>query len=308
MLRIGSNWEYEIKTALKNSDFVILLLSSTSVRKRGYVQKEFKYALEYSENKLIDDIYIVPILLDDCKVPEHLTRFQWMEIVEGDFLNEILKSLNFQQKKYLIEMPSALREINDYGRFHIDLNFPLPLEIDYECNLPLFHSNKFFDSSFVNIFIQQKVLTYISDLRNWVISDKEFFQSRVSEFYLDISHSEMSFNDSYLSLSLVYHSYFGGAHPNTHIETLNFVFNPERLISIQDIVECSNLPEFLGDKIKMYGTEEQKEALPNYVKYINLENINFTFNDHIITIYFINQIPRVIMALGSIEFPRPPVV
>ena len=95
-LRGGANWDYEIKKALKDSTFVIILLSSTSVRKRGYVQKEFKYAVEYSENKLIDDIYIIPILLDKCDIPDSLSRFQWIKIGNKNLFEEILNSLNFR--------------------------------------------------------------------------------------------------------------------------------------------------------------------------------------------------------------------
>jgi hypothetical protein len=74
----GSNWELEINKALKDSDFIILLLSSTSVFKRGYVQKEYKLALQYWEQRLEDDIYIIPVLIDECQLPESLSRFQWI--------------------------------------------------------------------------------------------------------------------------------------------------------------------------------------------------------------------------------------
>jgi hypothetical protein len=50
--KVGSNWDYEIRKALRESTFVILLLSSKWVHKRGYVQREFKFALEYWETKL----------------------------------------------------------------------------------------------------------------------------------------------------------------------------------------------------------------------------------------------------------------
>ena len=105
-LKVGSNWDYEIKKALRESTFVILLLSSTSVKKRGYVQKEFKYSVEYSENKLVDDIYIIPILLDKCEVPDSLSKFQWIEIENEFLLQEILDSLNTQRQKYLNSLSS----------------------------------------------------------------------------------------------------------------------------------------------------------------------------------------------------------
>lgn len=109
-LKAGANWDYEIKKALKESTFVILLLSSTSVKKRGYVQKEFKYALEYSETKLIDDIYIIPILLDKCEVPDQLSKFHWIDIGNSNYKEYILDSLNTQRQKYLFSIPHKIIE------------------------------------------------------------------------------------------------------------------------------------------------------------------------------------------------------
>ncbi len=43
----GQNWDLMINEALRRSDFIIVLLSKTSVAKRGYVQKEFNVALNY---------------------------------------------------------------------------------------------------------------------------------------------------------------------------------------------------------------------------------------------------------------------
>ncbi len=42
----GQNWRYEINTAIKESAYFVALLSSSSVSKCGYVQKELKIAIE----------------------------------------------------------------------------------------------------------------------------------------------------------------------------------------------------------------------------------------------------------------------
>jgi hypothetical protein len=41
----GQSWENEIRKAIKKSRYFIALFSSRSVGKRGFVQKEFKFAL-----------------------------------------------------------------------------------------------------------------------------------------------------------------------------------------------------------------------------------------------------------------------
>lgn len=302
-IRVGANWDYEIKKALKDSTFVILLLSSTSVKKRGYVQKEFKYAIEYAESKLVDDIYIVPILIDKCDVPEQLNKFQWIEMTNDRILEQVLESLEFQREKYLKELPADLVDINDYSTISIDLNLDVPVKVDYECSLPLFHKNNFFDADFVNTFIQQKVLEVISENRKWITEEIEYFKNN-DFLYFEINYNIKQLNESGLSMSIIYNSFLGGAHPNTSIDTLNFGFKPDRIINFREIVEYQKLKEYLDYAIEKYGIEEQKECLKDYTEYINEENINFTYDNDVITVDFMNQIPRVILALGDLEIPR----
>ncbi|MBD1365387.1 toll/interleukin-1 receptor domain-containing protein [Mucilaginibacter sp. ZT4R22] len=106
----GSNWDLEIKRALKNSDFIILLLSSTSVSKRGYVQREFKLALQYWETKLDDDIYIIPVLLDDCVVPESLGRFQWVRYDEA--FPAVIQAIERQQQTQQVHYDLSPEPVN----------------------------------------------------------------------------------------------------------------------------------------------------------------------------------------------------
>ncbi|WP_324670754.1 toll/interleukin-1 receptor domain-containing protein [Hymenobacter sp. GOD-10R] len=72
----GQDWNFIIRKALREANYIILLLSDTSVQKRGYVQREFKLALEYYEEKLEDDIYLIPLKINDCQVPDRLSKFQ----------------------------------------------------------------------------------------------------------------------------------------------------------------------------------------------------------------------------------------
>ena len=95
-IKPGQQWDFEIKQGLKNADFIIILLSSNSVNKRGYVQREFKLALEYMEERLDSDIYIIPVKIDACDVPDKLSRHQWVIYSESAFA-QILGSLNHQQ-------------------------------------------------------------------------------------------------------------------------------------------------------------------------------------------------------------------
>ena len=61
----GQDWDLEINDNLSAADFIIILISNTSLRKRGYIQKEYKVARSLMEYKLNNDIYIVPVTLED---------------------------------------------------------------------------------------------------------------------------------------------------------------------------------------------------------------------------------------------------
>ena len=99
----GQQWDDEIKLALKKTDFIILLFSKTSVAKRGYLQREFKIALAYCEEKLDSDIFIIPIKIDDCEVPEKFKEFQWIDLQNPNSYGQILAALKRQMDIYISE-------------------------------------------------------------------------------------------------------------------------------------------------------------------------------------------------------------
>lgn len=302
-LKVGANWDLEIKKALKESTFVIALLSSTSVNKRGYIQREFKYALEYWETKLNDDIYIIPILLDKCEVPEQLSKFQWIEVDNLKYKEDILSSLEYQRQKYLSTLTPDLITLNDYTEISIDLKVDTKAVIDYSCSLPLFLKNNYFDAGFVNTFIQQKALEIISAMRGWIYEIKQFLETEKQQSYIDIGYGIRYISKDYLSLHITTESFLGGAHPNTSIDTLNFRFNPDRKISLRDLISYGDISTFLKGCIEKYGDDEQKESLLIYTDFITDDTLNFLFNQTTLDLDFTNNIPRVIMALGSISIP-----
>ena len=97
----GQDWNLIITKTLREADYIIVLLSHNSVQKRGYVQREFKLALDYYEEKLDDDIYLIPLKINNCEIPLKLSKFQWIDYDENDSFEKILKSLNLQRKKLL---------------------------------------------------------------------------------------------------------------------------------------------------------------------------------------------------------------
>jgi len=79
----GQDWRAKIEEAVETSDVVIVCLSTNSVTKEGFVQKELRYAREIAFEKPEETIFLVPLRLDDCNVPRGLRFYQW-----GDYFGE----------------------------------------------------------------------------------------------------------------------------------------------------------------------------------------------------------------------------
>jgi hypothetical protein len=77
----GQNWPRAIEAAIDTSDFFLALFSSHSVNKRGGFQAEIRYALDCARQVPLDQIFIVPVRLDDCAVPRAMqAEFQWLDL------------------------------------------------------------------------------------------------------------------------------------------------------------------------------------------------------------------------------------
>ena len=70
----GQNWPRAIERAIDLCDFFIACFSRRSVSKRGHFQRELAYALDAATRVPLDEIYFIPIRLDDCALPVDIAR------------------------------------------------------------------------------------------------------------------------------------------------------------------------------------------------------------------------------------------
>lgn len=76
----GEKWKVAISNAIRQSRFFIALLSSNSVDKVGYGQKELKEGLEILDKYPESKIFIIPIRLDNCEVSDsRLKEIQYVD-------------------------------------------------------------------------------------------------------------------------------------------------------------------------------------------------------------------------------------
>ncbi len=88
----GQDWNLEIEKALRASDAILLCFSNISVKKEGYIQREYKRAKSLQEEKPEGTIYTIPVRLDDCEVPFSFREWQWVDYPDGyDQLRQALQ-------------------------------------------------------------------------------------------------------------------------------------------------------------------------------------------------------------------------
>jgi len=83
----GQNWQIEIPRAIKQSAIFIACFSKRSILKQGYVQKEFRLALNAYAERPLGSIFLIPLRLDDCELPDlqipdlsiNISDIQWLD-------------------------------------------------------------------------------------------------------------------------------------------------------------------------------------------------------------------------------------
>jgi TIR domain-containing protein len=70
----GQNWPRAIEDAIETSDFFVPCFSQNSVNKKGGFQAEIRYALDCARRVPLDEVYIVPVRLDHCRIPARIQK------------------------------------------------------------------------------------------------------------------------------------------------------------------------------------------------------------------------------------------
>jgi CheY-like chemotaxis protein len=92
----GQEWETEIRRALRDSHLVVVCLSNKSITKRGYVQKEIKLALDLADQEPPGSIFVVPVKVEECAVPEPLGKWQWLDFFKSGSKKRLLNALRIR--------------------------------------------------------------------------------------------------------------------------------------------------------------------------------------------------------------------
>lgn len=89
----GQNLEFETQNAISSADVIVFCMSSNSVEKEGPLQKELRVASDVAREKPEGIIFLIPVCLDKCKIPNPLLKFQQLDYSEFRAYERLKKSL-----------------------------------------------------------------------------------------------------------------------------------------------------------------------------------------------------------------------
>lgn len=72
----GQDSRLEIEKAVRAADAVLVFLSSRSVSQEGNLQRELRLALDVADEKPEGAVFVIPIRLDDCSLPQRLRTWK----------------------------------------------------------------------------------------------------------------------------------------------------------------------------------------------------------------------------------------
>jgi len=114
-LRGGDAWDTKIRTQIKTCAlFVPLISTQTEDRTEGYFRREWKLAVDRTQDMAGGKSFIVPVAIDDtpeadAAVPEDFMRYQWTRLAHGvpspQFVEQIKRLLDAPRKAPAVGRP-----------------------------------------------------------------------------------------------------------------------------------------------------------------------------------------------------------
>ncbi len=90
----GEHWKRRIKREIEQSEVFFFCLSPRSVSKAGFVQAEFRFALEMSRELPAGRVFIIPVILEDCEMPGDLEHISCIRLDSDKCFEKIEAALS----------------------------------------------------------------------------------------------------------------------------------------------------------------------------------------------------------------------
>ncbi len=92
-LQPGQDWQHEIRKALLTCDVILVCLSREFNKQHGYRHEELTLALEKAKLLDKDEIFIIPVRLEKCEMPESLRHLHRVDLFGAGGYKKLILSL-----------------------------------------------------------------------------------------------------------------------------------------------------------------------------------------------------------------------
>lgn len=89
----GQDWQLEIRRAIKRSGVVLVCLSRSSITKTGFAQREIRMALDVAYDQPEGAVFIIPLKLEECDIPDRLNQWPWVNIFDENGYEMLTRAL-----------------------------------------------------------------------------------------------------------------------------------------------------------------------------------------------------------------------
>lgn len=89
----GEDWERAVFRTIENSKMFIFCISKNSYNRRGILQAEINLAHKKVSQFLPDDIFIIPLRLENIAIPEQFVKYQVIDWFGNQGPSNLLASI-----------------------------------------------------------------------------------------------------------------------------------------------------------------------------------------------------------------------
>jgi hypothetical protein len=117
-LLVGDDWSSVIKREIAKAWLLLLCLSMKSVDRTGFFQKEMSLAVEQAEMRPRSQVFIMPVQLNACSIPEDIERLHVLDLraerATDNLLLPIRKATGEGARAEISEHRELRQAIDDY--------------------------------------------------------------------------------------------------------------------------------------------------------------------------------------------------
>lgn len=244
----GTDWDAERAKGQSEADLIVHLCSPEILSRAGVVNRELRQTMRMIEDQPFGALFAIFIRLSDFRLPVEFRRYQWIDHFEPTWksqLGEAVETRVAQLTGTAHALPAPVTPPPATARTVTGSD---PRVIDFEDTTAGFScaarylkyagAGRYWQ--FVNAKITSEVLegffTSRHDLKDLAKDDDRAIEQDEPLYVWNISTEEFFRKEDYLSIRFYTVSYFGGAHPNHHIKTLNFLSEEFGLVNIHQLL------------------------------------------------------------------------